>query len=74
MTGRYESRSSVSQHAQKYALLKKGSFRDRGIFYEAVTNEILDTLVAALAPRRMTVCGEFSARGGITTTIRCSHP
>lgn len=47
-------------------------YRDRGIFYEAATNEILDTLVKALAPRRMTVSGEFSARGGITTTVRCS--
>jgi 7-cyano-7-deazaguanine reductase len=49
------------------------TFRDRGIFYEAATNEILDTLVEALAPRRMTVTGEFSARGGITTTVRCTH-
>ena len=48
------------------------SYRDKGIFYEAATNEILDVLVKALAPRRMTVSGEFSARGGITTTVRCS--
>ena len=48
------------------------TYRDRGIFYESATNEILDVLVAALAPRRMTVSGEFSARGGITTTVRCS--
>lgn len=48
------------------------SYRDKGIFYEAATNEILDVLVAAVAPRRMTVSGEFSARGGITTTVRCS--
>lgn len=48
------------------------SYRDKGIFYEAATNEILDVLVAALAPRRMTVSGEFSARGGITTTVRCT--
>ena len=47
-------------------------YRDKGIFYEAATNEILDVLVAALAPRRMTVSGEFSARGGIATTVRCS--
>lgn len=44
-------------------------FRNRGIFYEAVTNQILDDLVAALAPRRMTVVGSFSARGGITTSV-----
>ena len=48
-------------------------YRDRGIFYEAATNEILDALVACVAPRRMTVSGEFSARGGIATTVRCSH-
>ena len=48
------------------------TYRDKGIFYEAATNEILDLLVTALAPRRMTVSGEFSARGGITTTVRCS--
>ena len=43
-------------------------FRNRGIFYEAVTNQILDDLVAACRPRRMTVVGDFSARGGITTS------
>jgi 7-cyano-7-deazaguanine reductase len=49
------------------------SFRNRGIFYEAATNEILDTLVAALRPRRMTVSGEFTARGGIATNVRCTY-
>ena len=44
-------------------------FRNRGIFYEAVTNQILDDLVAAIHPRRMTVVGNFSARGGITTSV-----
>ena len=48
------------------------TYRDKGIFYEAATNEILDVLVKAVAPRRMTVSGEFSARGGISTTVRCS--
>jgi 7-cyano-7-deazaguanine reductase len=48
-------------------------YRNKGIFYEAATNEILDTLVAALAPRRMRVSGEFTARGGVTTTVRCTH-
>jgi 7-cyano-7-deazaguanine reductase len=48
------------------------TYRDKGIFYEAATNEILDVLVKAVAPRRMTVSGEFSARGGVTTTVRCS--
>jgi 7-cyano-7-deazaguanine reductase len=45
------------------------TYRNRGIFYEAATNEILDTLVAAAHPRQMTVTGAFSARGGITTTV-----
>ena len=48
-------------------------YRNRGIFYEHVTNVILDDLVAALTPRRMTVEGAFSARGGITTTVRASY-
>src|SRR5438105_3797005 len=44
-------------------------YRNRGIFYESATNQILDDLVAACRPRRMTVTGAFSARGGITTTV-----
>jgi 7-cyano-7-deazaguanine reductase len=48
------------------------TYRTKGIFYEAATNEILDVLVAAISPRRMTVSGEFTARGGIATTVRCS--
>ena len=48
-------------------------FRNRGIFYETVTNEILDALVTACQPRRMTVVGAFSARGGITTTVSATY-
>ena len=48
-------------------------FRNRGIFYEAVTNQILDDLVAACRPRRMTVVGDFSARGGITTSVTAEY-
>src|ERR687894_1005849 len=40
------------------------AYRNRGIFYEAVVNTILDDLVEALAPRRMTVIGQFAVRGG----------
>ena len=50
------------------------SFRNRGIFYEAVTNEILDTLVAACSPRRMSVEGDFTPRGGIKTVVTASYP
>ena len=48
-------------------------FRNRGIFYEAVTNEILDDLVAACGPRRMTVVGDFSVRGGLKTVVTASY-
>jgi len=61
----------VELKALKYYLL---GFRNRGIFYEAATNQILDDLVAALAPRRMTVVGDFSVRGGIGTVVRVEHP
>ncbi len=44
-------------------------FRNEGIFYEHVTNRILDDLVAALAPRRMELIAAFTPRGGITTTV-----
>jgi 7-cyano-7-deazaguanine reductase len=44
-------------------------FRNEGIFYENVTNRILDDLVSALSPRRMELTAAFTARGGITTTV-----
>ena len=49
-------------------------FRDRGVFYEAVVNRILDDLVAACAPRRMEVRGEFRVRGGISSVVVARHP
>ena len=49
------------------------SFRDEGHFHEAVTNRILDDLVAITAPRFMEVRGEFWVRGGITTTVTATH-
>jgi 7-cyano-7-deazaguanine reductase len=52
--------------ALKYYLLE---YRNKGIFYEAATNQILDDLVAACEPRRMTVTGVFTPRGGIATTV-----
>src|SRR3970282_2066336 len=48
-------------------------YRNRGIFYEAVTNQILDDLVQACQPRRMTVVGDFSARGGMKTVVTASY-
>ncbi|MCR4415630.1 MAG: preQ(1) synthase [Thermoguttaceae bacterium] len=47
-------------------------FRNEGIFYENVTNRILDDLVAVLQPRRMTLVAAFTPRGGITTTVTAS--
>lgn len=44
-------------------------FRNEGIFYEHATNRILDDLVAAIQPRRMTLVAAFTPRGGITTTV-----
>ena len=44
-------------------------YRNEGIFYEDVTNRILDDLRAVLDPRRMTLAAAFSPRGGITTTV-----
>jgi 7-cyano-7-deazaguanine reductase len=49
-------------------------FRDRGIFYEAVVNRILDDLVAATRPRRMTVSGDFRVRGGISSVVTAWYP
>lgn len=48
-------------------------FRSEGIFYENVTNSILDDLVAVLLPRRMTLVAAFTPRGGITTKITATH-
>ncbi len=45
------------------------SFRNDGIFYERVVNRILDDLIAACAPRSMTVVGDFNIRGGIKSVI-----
>ncbi|MEP7235295.1 MAG: preQ(1) synthase [Ignavibacteriota bacterium] len=56
----------VELKALKYYFL---SFRSRGIFYEAVTNEILEDMVSSLEPRSITVRGEFSTRGGLHSVI-----
>ena len=45
------------------------SCRQEGAFYETVTNTILDDLVAACTPRRMTVVGDFNVRGGISSVV-----
>jgi len=62
--------SCVELKSLKYYMVE---FRNKGIFYEDVTNQILDDLVALLQPRRMTVVGDFSARGGITTMVTAEY-
>jgi 7-cyano-7-deazaguanine reductase len=60
----------VELKSLKYYMIE---FRNRGIFYESVTNQILDDLVALLQPRRMTVIGDFSVRGGIKTVVTAEY-
>jgi 7-cyano-7-deazaguanine reductase len=50
------------------------AYRNKGIFYEAVINTILDDLVAIIKPRRMTVTGDFAVRGGTAATVSASFP
>lgn len=49
------------------------SYRDKGAFHEAVTNEILSTLTATIAPRFMRITAVFNVRGGIYTTVIAEH-
>jgi 7-cyano-7-deazaguanine reductase len=48
-------------------------YRNMGIFYETVTNRILDDLVSAVEPRKMTLIAAFNARGGITTSVTANY-
>ncbi|MES9856626.1 MAG: preQ(1) synthase [Sedimenticola sp.] len=49
------------------------SYRDEGAFHEAVTNKILDDLVAAVQPRFMRLTADFNVRGGIFTSVVAEH-
>jgi 7-cyano-7-deazaguanine reductase len=49
------------------------SFRNDGIFYEGVTNLILDDLVEACKPRYMLITAEFNVRGGISSVIKAEY-
>jgi 7-cyano-7-deazaguanine reductase len=49
------------------------SYRNQGIFYEHVTNTIMDDLAAVLAPRWLKIEAAFTARGGITTTVTAKY-
>jgi 7-cyano-7-deazaguanine reductase len=60
----------VELKSLKYYLI---GFRNRGIFYESATNQILDDLVDTLRPRSMTVVGDFSVRGGMKTVVTAEY-
>ena len=66
---------SISYIADKLCIELKSlkyylqSFRNEGIFYENVTNRILEDLIKTLKPKWMEVRGEFSVRGGLNSTV-----
>ncbi|MBI3590219.1 MAG: NADPH-dependent 7-cyano-7-deazaguanine reductase QueF [Candidatus Melainabacteria bacterium] len=60
----------VELKSLKYYLL---NYRNQGIFYEYVINKILDDLNNALNAKEISVTGNFTARGGITTTVSAKH-
>ncbi|MBL7998905.1 MAG: NADPH-dependent 7-cyano-7-deazaguanine reductase QueF [Candidatus Kapabacteria bacterium] len=71
MTIRYiPDQTCIELKSLKYYYL---DFRQKGIFYEAVTNKILDDLVAACQPHEMTVIAEWKARGGISSVIEAQY-
>jgi 7-cyano-7-deazaguanine reductase len=63
-------KTCVELKSLKYYFLE---FRNAGIFYENVTNTILDHLIDKLKPREITVKTEWKARGGITETVTAEH-
>ena len=50
-----------------------GPSREEGAYHEDVVNRILDDLVAACAPKFMSVVGDFNVRGGIRTVVTAEH-
>ena len=60
----------IELKALKYYLI---DFRNRGIFYEQVTNQLLDDFVAACRPVRCQVVSTWTPRGGITTSVTCVY-
>ena len=48
-------------------------YRNEGVYYEDAVNRILDDLVAACRPRRMTVTGKFTPRGGIHSIVTAEY-
>ena len=50
-----------------------GSYRNQAVFAEAITNRILDDIVAAIAPQHALVIGDFAPRGGIAIRVEATH-
>jgi len=48
-------------------------YRDRGIFHEEVTNELLEALVQALKPRYLHIRGDFNPRGNVHTVVTAEY-
>jgi len=63
-------KSCIELKSLKYYFLE---FRNTGIFYENITNRILDDLVSCLQPRSLSVITEWKARGGITETVSVNY-
>ncbi|NTW69212.1 MAG: NADPH-dependent 7-cyano-7-deazaguanine reductase QueF [Chlorobiaceae bacterium] len=63
-------KSCVELKSLKYYFLE---FRNAGIFYENITNTILDDLVSVMQPRSLSVITEWKARGGITETVSVNY-
>ncbi len=55
----------------KYYLI---GYRNKGIFYEYLVNKIMDDLVKELKPKKIKITGNFTPRGGISTTVIASYP
>ena len=53
--------------------LYMSSFRDKGVFHEAITNEILSDITALLKPRFMRIIADFNVRGGMYTHVIVEH-
>jgi 7-cyano-7-deazaguanine reductase len=71
ITIRYRPRRKIVElKSLKYYLLQ---YRNVGIFYEHVVNRILDDLVSMIRPKKMSVEGEFTARGGITSKVLAEY-
>jgi 7-cyano-7-deazaguanine reductase len=63
-------KSCIELKSLKYYFFE---FRNAGIFYENITNRILDDLAGLLKPKSMTVVTEWKARGGITETVSVDY-